>query len=114
MRISDWSSDVCSSDLPTRRAVGGVASRSTLRIADRASLAVFLSDELGNAGQALRFKKGGLERLALGEDAVHQLVIVGRARRDCRQRDGSKAKLEHAVACHALIVIFPLLHALCD
>src|SRR3546814_2098997 len=80
MRISDWSSDVCSSDLPIERsafAVDGAYTVATVRI------------RLATTGQA-KFKQLGLDRLRLYLDGesplVHALYELQIGRASCRER----------------------------
>src|SRR3546814_14091913 len=89
MRISDWSSDVCSSDLQHRAAAGSEASpeaHSRLRIVAGAAhqphrqpvgLDLGLAEQPGAAAETLEqpaVDVGGVEPLAVAEDIVRQFV----------------------------------------
>src|SRR3546814_6208774 len=61
MRISDWRSDVCSSDLPEHRAVGPVQGRQLYlhRLARRLAAAVRLRPPFGQSRICQGFAEGG-------------------------------------------------------
>src|SRR3546814_10729604 len=95
MRISDWSSDVCSSDLPEDFGIAMAASRN-LRVADpagsKAMLLEALGDELGlpleivalNAGAAL-YVAGVADSIADGIVRSREAIASGAAMAKLRE-----------------------------
>src|SRR3546814_20513379 len=86
MRISDWSSDVCSSDLPQAQRLDQLG---------RAFLAMILGD--GAAGHAVLDVDIAQARIAFAaRPIVHVVEEFAAARASARRRDGS----DHAAALH--------------
>src|SRR3546814_13408027 len=77
MRISDWSSDVCSSDLPTPDARWSSSGWVVLR-GDGAAGAAFGGSQLGGSQAGAR--------LAYAIDPAHRLQLVGRVATPLRGR----------------------------
>src|SRR3546814_1672317 len=76
MRISDWSSDVCSSDLAGRRSEGGLQPIAGGRVADaRAGIDIIVAEAL--AYQLLN-QKSLFVRAAAGGDAADRARAVFR------------------------------------
>src|SRR3546814_6269307 len=72
MRISDWSSDVCSSDLPSTRHNGTLAEASTEQMTDKATqIATLLAPTIQSLGLELL----GAEYLPAPGSAVLRLYI---------------------------------------
>src|SRR3546814_8144632 len=93
MRISDWSSDVCSSDLANRlRAVAARAGRGSHAIVGRLAgdeFTIFLPDigstaEAARVGRAVLFPLGEPFEIAGQEIEIGGTVGVGRRRRSGR------------------------------
>src|SRR3546814_9574451 len=80
MRISDWSSDVCSSDLVTARAQAELATLVQRRLHDRRRR----PEELDAVGPAPLDRAQPLARLGRGVDGLQHVVEIGRA--SCRER----------------------------
>src|SRR3546814_14196214 len=100
MRISDWSSDVCSSDLPVRlRMGGGLLDRRSMKVvAGEAAVRKRLGHEqcrkpdpasdLGNPGAALQPGAHVVER---GQPRWHACVdIAGPGERSEERREGTE------------------------
>src|SRR3546814_2660372 len=77
MRISDWSSDVCSSDLPRRRDEG-LADAAAVLAADRDVLQVGIARRQA-PGRRARLVVAGVHAAGVGIDHLRQLVGVGAA-----------------------------------
>src|SRR3546814_3354035 len=83
MRISDWSSDVCSSDLPLDEGVGAEIERG--RAAEH--LVVLGDDRLGHADEAIDV--GGVV-LAVDREAEGVILVVGAGHLPLAQREIGK------------------------
>src|SRR3546814_4515278 len=92
MRISDWSSDVCSSDLQGLRRIGFGQARGQLFAGDLAASLAQLAQPGVERGQAL-----ALQRVqGFPEDQLHQ-VVVGVVAAAVLARKGGRAYQQLAV-----------------
>src|SRR3546814_5604719 len=89
MRMSDWSSDVCSSDLPARRAFDQRHAQFLLQLAD-------LGGERGLADEARRRGAAEVQVLGEGDEVLEVTQVHGfpplRAARGCIRRLRSRAR----------------------
>src|SRR3546814_5195909 len=76
MRISDWSSDVCSSDLPARRFGFAQRRQQLTRLAQRADLfgAHAPCHPLGRAEQIRQYRHGGFLAVEIGSASCRERV----------------------------------------
>src|SRR3546814_18651702 len=108
MRISDWSSDVCSSDLIGRRttmirlalAVAGLAALAPVALAQPASSVITANkaalrepakSRFVNAVQVYPYNEGALFRLFAAPEPVSDIAQIGRA--SCRERVGQYGEI---------------------
>src|SRR3546814_20499146 len=96
MRMSDWSSDVCSSDLPARRAFDQRHAQFLLQLAD-------LGGERGLADEARPRGAAAVQVLGEGDEVLEVTPVHGfpplRAARGCIRRLRSWARPPSPVRC---------------
>src|SRR3546814_4763070 len=92
MRISDWSSDVCSSDLLAKGQERAAAHRAGARGLDRQDVE-FARDQVGACGIVVRRGKPALALAALGVDR-HIAIVRHRHPRAARRGSPLRARSE--------------------
>src|SRR3546814_2980985 len=97
MRISDWSSDVCSSDLRLRPVIGNAQPAAQIGAADVVPGGAKLADQLADA------REGGFHRAKLGKLAAD--VDRNPQRVQPRQPGGKRIGIQRAADRHTELVL---------
>src|SRR3546814_4125384 len=90
MRISDWSSDVCSSDLPAKATEKGL----------RALYASTEDEALTGAKINLHLAESGVDAIAEADAGEAQEVVIKVKRGVIKGRGPNQARYLHAIASH--------------
>src|SRR3546814_1357517 len=107
MRISDWSSDVCSSDLPTGAGKSVLLALIALQFRRYANSQVYIFDKGFSARAAVLAMGGAHHALGLGADAGETLAFQPLRRIDDATERSWAAEWIAALLAHDKVVVTP-------